>query len=141
MLKIITLILCLTYTTALFSEEKTYGDVTLSEIVSIYDGDTFTGTIKDWPTIIGYRISIRVAGIDCPEMRDKRPEIKAKAQEAKQYVVNRLREAKEVRLINIRRDKYFRILADISVDGKDLAKELIEKGLAKPYDGGTKEKW
>lgn len=141
MVRSIILILYLICACTILSEDKTYGSATISEIVSIYDGDTFTGTIKSWPTIIGYRISIRVAGIDCPEMRDKRPEIKSKAQEAKQYVVERLRGATKVRIINIRRDKYFRILADVTIDGKDLAAELIANGLAKPYDGGTKEEW
>ena len=34
-----------------------------------------------------------------------------------------------------------RILADVQVDGVSLGEELIKKGLAKPYDGGTKSGW
>ena len=128
-------------TTALFAEEKTYGNAKITEVRSIYDGDTFRCTIKSYPKIIGDDIGVRVAGIDCPEMTDKRPEVKALAQQAKQYTGTRLREGKVIWLKNMRRDKYFRILADVSIDGKYLASELIEKGLAKPYDGGTKETW
>jgi micrococcal nuclease len=135
------LIICLIAISAVYAVDKTYGKAKITEVRSIYDGDTFRCTIKSYPKIIGDDISVRVAGIDCPEMTDKRPEIKALAQQAKQYTVARLREGKIVWLMNMRRDKYFRILADISIDGKDLAKELIEKGLAKPYDGGTKEAW
>lgn len=127
--------------TILHAADKLYGKAKISEVRSIYDGDTFKCTIKSWPVIIGEDIGVRVAGVDCPEMRDPNPEIKAKAQEAKQYTVARLREGKNIWLMNMRRDKYFRILADVSIDGKDLGKELIEKGLAKPYDGGTKEAW
>ena len=47
--------------------DTTFGDVILSEVTSVYDGDTFRGNIKEWPGIIGYRIGIRIAGIDCPD--------------------------------------------------------------------------
>jgi endonuclease YncB( thermonuclease family) len=38
-------------------------------------------------------------------------------------------------------DKYGRILASVFCDHRDLAKLLLEKKLAKKYDGGKKEKW
>jgi tRNA G10 N-methylase Trm11 len=38
-------------------------------------------------------------------------------------------------------NKYFRILADVYVDGVNLADELIQHGHAKSYDGGTKSSW
>jgi endonuclease YncB( thermonuclease family) len=41
----------------------------------------------------------------------------------------------------MQRGKYFRIVADVYVDGSDLGQELIEKGLAKPYHGEKKPKW
>lgn len=135
------LIIYLICSTALFAEEKTYGTATGITVTSIYDGDTFKCNIKGYPSIVGEQIGIRIIGIDCPEMKDKRPEIKAKAQEAKQYTVKRLREGKVIELVDMQRDKYFRILASVRIDGKDLAQELIAKGLAKAYDGGTKESW
>jgi endonuclease YncB( thermonuclease family) len=121
------------------ADEETYGDVTVSEVVSIYDGDTFRCNIKDYPPIIGNHISVRIAGVDTPELKDHRPEMKALALKAKQYTVQRLREGKVIVLKDIRRDKYFRILATVIVDGKDLGQELLAQKLAKPYDGGTKE--
>jgi len=72
------------------SDEENFGNVVITEITSIYDGDTFRCTIKDWPRIIGYRIPVRVAGIDCPELKDNRPEIKELARKAKQHTVQRL---------------------------------------------------
>jgi micrococcal nuclease len=96
--------------------------VTVDSVLSIYDGDTFTVTVKGWPAIIGDRISIRIYGIDTPEMRDKRSEIKTKAQRAKQYVVKRLREGKIIELVDMRRDKYFRICAKVMIDGSDLGR-------------------
>lgn len=135
------LLICFVCFTALYAADKVYGKVEVSKIMSIYDGDTFKVTIDSWPSIAGENIGIRVAGIDCPEMRDKRDRVKALAQQAKQHTVKRLREGKNIWLLNLQRDKYFRILADVEIDGKDLATELIKLGLAKPYDGGKKESW
>jgi len=41
-------------------------------------------------------------------------------------------------LKNVQRGKYFRILADVQADRKDVADILIKKRLAVRYDGGTK---
>lgn len=123
------------------SDKNSYGEVIVSEVTSIYDGDTFRCNIKGYPKIIGERIGIRVSGIDTPEMRDKRPHIKKKAQQAKQFAVKMLREGKVIKLKNLKRGKYFRIVAEVWIDGKSLADELIKAGLAHPYDGGTKIKW
>lgn len=108
---------------------------------AIYDGDTFTVNIADWPPIIGERVKVRIAGIDCPEMRDDRPEVKALARQAKQFTVARLRAAQTVELRDMRRDKYFRILADVYCDGESLAEAILEAGHAKPYEGGTRPGW
>jgi len=121
---------------------KSYGHVVIAEVTSIYDGDTFRCNIKDYPTIIGERIPIRVNGIDCPEMKDNREEVKELARQAKQFTVGKLRGAKIITLKNMQRGKYFRIVADVDIDGQDLGKLLIQEGLAQPYDGsGKKPKW
>ena len=75
------------------------------------------------------------------EMKDNRPEIKALARKAKQFTVAKLRGAKVIELKNMKRGKYFRIVAEVWVDGQNLGQLLIENGLAKPYDGGKKLKW
>jgi len=41
----------------------------------------------------------------------------------------------------MQREKYFRIVADVDIDGQDLGQMLIHEGLAQPYDGGKKPKW
>ena len=80
-------------------------------------------------------------GIDTPEMRDKRPEIKALAQKAKRFTKVNLKGGETVMLKNMQRGKYFRIVADVYIDGKNLAESPIAAGLAKPYDGGKKPEW
>ncbi len=115
--------------------------IVVSEIVRVYDGDTFYCNIHQWPKILGENIGIRVNGIDTPEMRGSPPEVKELAKKAKAIVFDCLTNADEVVLKNIKRGKYFRVVADVEFDGKDLATELIKAGLAKRYDGGTKDIW
>ena len=48
-----------------------YGTVTVSKVISVYDGDTFRVNIDSLPPIVGKNIAIRVNGIDTPEIRGK----------------------------------------------------------------------
>lgn len=119
----------------------TYGSVMVKDVVSVYDGDTFKVNIEGYPPIVGENISIRIAGIDTPEIRGTTGYTKEAAQKARLFTRNRLRKAKVIKLKNIRRGKYFRILADVFVDGENLGKELMRVGLAKRYDGGQRPTW
>jgi len=122
-------------------DSTNYGTVVVSEVTSIYDADTFRADIKGWPSVVGARMPIRVNGVDAPEIRGKCKEEKLAAREAKQFTVTMLRQAERIELRNIRRGKYFRLLADVYVDGKNLTTALIEAGHARPYNGGTREGW
>ena len=123
------------------AKAESFGKVTVSKIVRVYDGDTFFANIDGWPPLIGKVIGVRVAGIDTPELRTKSASEKQRAIEARALASKMLRGATVVELCNIRRDKYFRILADVHVDGQNLAEVLIRNQLARPYDGGTKQIW
>jgi micrococcal nuclease len=120
---------------------KSYGSAVVDEVTSIYDGDTFRVTIRNWPAVVGERVPVRVLGIDAPELRGKCQQEKERARAAKQFTVAALRGAKRIELQQIERGKYFRLLARVSVDGRDLGEQLIERGLARPYDGGTRRGW
>lgn len=118
-----------------------YDNVTVDRVVSIYDGDTIKANIYTWPRIVGENIGIRIRGIDTPEIRDKRPLIKALAFEARDYLINLIENAKTIELRNIQRGKYFRLVADVYVDNKNISDILIDEGLAVSYDGGKKPTW
>jgi endonuclease YncB( thermonuclease family) len=60
-------LLILSLSFPVYAGSKTYGNITVEKIVSVYDGDTFRVNIKDWPAIIGDNISITIYGIDTPE--------------------------------------------------------------------------
>ena len=109
-------------------------------MTSIYDGDTFRVNIKGYPSIVGERVPIRINGVDTPEMRGKCVKEKTLAREAKQFTVSKLRDAKVIELRHMQRGKYFRIVADVYVDGNSLGDALINNHLAVTYDGGTKTK-
>ena len=113
----------------------------VSKIISVYDGDTFRVNIDGIHPLIGDNIGIRVNNIDTPEIKGKCPSEKQLAIKARDFVASRLNSAKEVLLINPKRGKYFRIVADVMIDGQMLDKMLLKRGLAYQYDGGRKKSW
>ncbi|MCP4526643.1 MAG: thermonuclease family protein [Aestuariibacter sp.] len=121
---------------------KTYEQsVGVIELVSVYDGDTIKLNIKGWPAIIGHEINIRVNGVDTPEIRGyecaREDTLGDEAKAFTQQFVQR----GQITLHNLQRDKYFRILADVKVDGVLLSNALIDAGLAYEYYGGKKKSW
>ncbi|HIO04769.1 MAG TPA: thermonuclease family protein [Gammaproteobacteria bacterium] len=118
-----------------------YGTVTVSKVISVYDGDTFRVNIDSLPPIVGKNIPIRVNGVDTPEIRGKCQYEKDLALEARDFVRAKLANAKEIKLTNLQRGKYFRVVANVLVDGVSLERELLENKLAYKYSGGKKLIW
>lgn len=106
-------------------------------LASVYDGDTFRVHLSCRYGLFCRSIAVRVRGVDCPEMRGVPPETKALAKQARTFTKNFLSGGK-ILLRNCGRDKYFRILCDVKVNGNSLAEALLDAGHAVPYDGGTK---
>lgn len=117
-------------------DDKTFRCV---EVLKNYDGDTLTVNIPNVPALIGKKISVRVHGIDTPEVKTKNQCEKEAGRMARNLVTSTLKNAKSIELHNVQRDKYFRILADVMVDGKSLKDVLLKNNLAYAYDGGTKQ--
>lgn len=124
-----------------FGEDAVAPPVVAATVVSVYDGDTITVRIDEMPAWLGKDIPIRVSGIDTPEMREKRPEVRALAHKARDVALNLCPPGMEVALSGIERGKYFRLVAYVNCDGRDLSQTLLDQQLAHPYDGGTKEPW
>lgn len=108
--------------------------------VKNYDADTITVDIPNVHPLIGHHISVRVRHIDTPEIKGKLPCEKDVARTAKRLIENQLKNAKRIDLENVDKDKYFRILADVIIDGKPLKDLLLKNNLAYQYEGGTKQK-
>ena len=117
---------------------KSFGGYKGAVYVRNYDGDTITFNLPDLHPVIGANISVRIKGIDTPEIRGKCEKEKSLANAAKKFVQNILENSWSIDLRNISRDKYFRIVADVIVDKGSVAEFLIMNDLAVPYDGGKK---
>jgi len=118
-----------------------YGSAIVSKVISVYDGDTFRVDIDSLPPIVGKNIPIRLNGVDTPEIRGKCQYEKDLALIARDFVRNKLANAKEIKLTKLQRGKYFRVVADVMIDGVSLDKELLENKLAYKYTGGKKSSW
>lgn len=59
------------------ADRRSYGNMVVDEITSIYDGDTFRATISAWPEVIGYRIGI-LRHVQCPSLNLTLPLAKTK---------------------------------------------------------------
>ncbi len=82
---------------------------------------------------------IRINNIDTPELRAKCPAEKQLALAAKSFTKNKLEHAKKIELRQLNRGKYFRITADVFIDGENLAEGLLAEGFAKVYSAKSKK--
>jgi hypothetical protein len=111
-------------------------------VIKVYDADTITIASKlpfDGSPI--YRLSVRLNGIDTPEIKGKgiSDEEKEAAKIARDFVSNLVLN-KYVKLENIESEKYGRILADVYIGDTHLNNLLLRERYAVVYDGGTKKK-
>ena len=105
-----------------------------------HDGDTITFNIPHVHQLIGQNIKIRLKGINTAEINSKNPCEKDKAVQAKNQVTKKLQSARTIHLLNISRGTFFRIVADVIIDGQSLSKILLNQKLAHPYKKGSKTK-
>ena len=139
MKKILLVAVCLiSFTVIRANESESY---TIEKIISVYDGDTFRADIRGLPDIIGKNIAIRILGIDTPEIKGKCEEEKIVAIKARDFSRKALFNAKIITLKNLKRDKYFRLLADVYFDDIDLANALLVNNFAVKYSGKKKSSW
>ncbi|RCK33714.1 nuclease [Thalassospira profundimaris] len=103
-----------------------------------YDGDTIYVAVPGLPGEIA-NMSVRVRGVDTPGIRGSCESEKQLAQQARDYARQRLKSAKAVEFCEPEWGRYGgRVVATVRIDGSPLDLELINNGLARPYDGKTK---
>jgi endonuclease YncB( thermonuclease family) len=116
-------------------------EITVAKCIKVYDGDTITIACGLPPYQTGnpvYRWSVRLRGIDSPEMRTKCASEKECALLAKQAMADQVLD-QLVTLENVSYDKYGRVLANVFANGVNVADALLAQNLAVPYGGGTKQ--
>ena len=106
-----------------------------------YDGDTCYVLAPSLPEPL-QKMSVRILGIDTPEIRGDCDEEKALAKQGRVVANREFREAETIEFRDLKWDKYGgRILSNVYLDGELYSQKLIDVGLARSYDGGTKEAW
>lgn len=105
-------------------------------ITGVHDGDTVSLDV-DLGYEIHVNVSCRLLGINAPELNT--PAGKTSAA----YLQQRLPVGTKLTAQTTKgdeNDKYGRYLADLFVDGqvKSINQEMIDQGLAVPYDGGSR---
>ncbi|RED44103.1 thermonuclease family protein [Aestuariispira insulae] len=106
-----------------------------------YDGDTLYILLSGLPETI-QNVSVRVRGVDTPEIRSKCEFEKQLAFEAKSLLISRVQQAKDVLFCHPEWGKYGgRVLADVYIDGENVADLMIANSLGRPYFGGKRAGW
>jgi micrococcal nuclease len=114
------------------------------EVKKVIDGDTIDVVI-DLGFSILFESRVRLAGIDTPESRTADKREKALGLEAKKFLADKIKDAKNIVIKTEKLDsseKYGRILGWLYLDGNgnSVNHEMIEKGYAWGYLGDTKVK-
>jgi micrococcal nuclease len=107
-------------------------------VIKVYDGDTITIAAKIPGDDTSYRFSVRLNGIDCPEIKGKNDDEKELAQKGKKAMSD-LVLGEVVQLEGVKLEKFGRLLATVMYNGHDLNQWMLDQHFALPYGGGTKE--
>ena len=91
------------------------------KVVSISDGDTFTGLDSQ-----NRQVKVRLHGIDAPEKAQAFGNVSRKA-------LGDLIEGKTVEIQQVDKDRYGRVVANVHVGSTHVNRELVAKGLAWRY--------
>lgn len=115
-------------------------NITCGKVVKIYDGDTITiaSKLENYIDSPIYRFSVRLNGIDTPEIKGGSAHQKELAMNARDALHQRIM-GKIVTLKNISLEKYGRLLADVFLEGEDICLWMISNNYAVAYDGGNKQ--
>ena len=108
------------------------------KVIKVYDGDTITVGFYMPNESSPYRISVRLFGIDTPEMKGGSTDEKARAKLAQQFLSSRIL-GKIVTLQDRKKEKYGRLLANVYCEGEHINQLMIDQNHAVAYFGGTKK--
>jgi micrococcal nuclease len=109
------------------------------KVIKVYDGDSITIAAKlPFKNSLVYRFSIRLNGIDTPEIKGKTDDEKEAAKNARDALSNLILN-KYITLKNVDNEKYGRVLADVYLENLHVNDWLVKERYAVRYDGGTKK--
>jgi hypothetical protein len=103
-----------------------YPDCTVTEVLRVHAADSFICRVAGRSILAKVRLRVQVRGVTSPADDT--------AGRGKEFTAAKLVGAKRIRLKNIEMRNYFRILADVDIDGAGLAAELVTNGIANAPD-------
>lgn len=132
----------------LYLQRITYKDtepfipqIKFAKVIKVYDGDTITVAAKlPFEESPIYRFSVRLAGVDSPEMKgahEKERLLAIKSRDA----LSTLLLGQIIELKNNKKEKYGRLLADIYYKDIHVNNWMLTNNYAVKYDGGKKLTW
>tara|TARA_B100001094_G_scaffold232427_1_gene227279 strand:+ start:685 stop:1236 length:552 start_codon:yes stop_codon:yes gene_type:complete len=112
--------------------------ITQGQVIKVYDGDTITIASKlPYAESPMYRWSVRLLGIDTPEMKSHDPKLKNLATHARDVLSDKILN-KTVHLENVSTEKFGRILANVIFQGENMNQFMIDNKFAYEYTGARK---
>ncbi len=105
-------------------------------VIKCYDGDTIT-VAAYYPDDKLYKFQVRIAGIDCPEIKSSNQNEKEVAVAARDWLRDLIL-GEMVELENVRTEKYGRLLADVLHSDQSVGNMLLQQRFAVEYAGKTK---
>lgn len=112
-----------------------------ARVLRVIDGDSLLVEARIW---LGQNIetTVRLLGVDAPELRARCDREKSLAVESKAFVETHIG-GKDVMLRRIQFGKFAnRVLAQVfTPEGDDLGAVLVYAGLARLYEGGERQGW
>lgn len=111
-----------------------------AKVIKVYDGDTCTCVFNTLGLGL-YKHSVRLIGIDTPEIKGKSQAEKIRAKEVRDFVKEKILN-KVVTLECHGSDKYGRVLGKITTSKGEIINDLlVSNGMANSYDGGKKKEF
>lgn len=114
-------------------------DLVNAHVDRVIDGDSVEVTASIWidQTV---KASVRLRGIDAPELHGKCPAERWAGLQAKEWLKAAI-EGHDVDLTELGTEKFGRVLARVAFDGRDIAEEMLGAGLVRPYEGEARKGW
>jgi len=114
--------------------------ITYGKVIKVYDGDTITvAAYLPESNKQVYKFSVRLRGIDSPELRGSSAAEKKHAIVARDALSERILD-KYVNIKNVSTEKYGRLLADVYFEETNMNDWMVSNNYAVEYDGGTKHR-
>lgn len=112
-----------------------------ADVIRVVDGDTLRVRVTVWIDQ-KLEVSVRIRGIDAPELRGACSEERARALRAKAYLAAAT-SGGPVMLSNVSGGKFFgRVLADVrTFEGNDIARAMMRNRLVAPYAARKTWRW